>query len=143
MLLAIASGPILLFSAYLAREADRSPPLWSQLTFLALISFFISIYFAVKAILRFSKRLVIDDDGVRMLPLISGFSVPWNEIESWELRELNQSHPLSRGLIIRMRGEDREFTVLQGEIPVNQRNQLKQALHDHLPANRTSVLVGV
>jgi hypothetical protein len=71
----------------LLMQIDDTPALAVQIALMGGSITLGGIVWGVQSILEFLGQLVIDGSGIHHLPAVSGFSIAWDDLQRWEVRD--------------------------------------------------------
>lgn len=128
--LVVGVGAVLQLSLalFLLSQIRTSPGLRTQLAALVFIFCISGATCLISSIRDLCGRLVVDDAGIAVHPVIAGFSMTWDDIIRCEVLEAQSSHADSAFLQLWMQGADSPWSVPCGWLSQADRVEIQRAL---------------
>jgi hypothetical protein len=97
---------LVVLGSFMFRQIPVTPALSTQLVLISLLFFAAAGWASMAAFRDLFGALTIDEEGIHASPKLTGFSVRWDDLQSWDVKEY-AARPLSAPGMMFHRSEQR------------------------------------
>lgn len=117
-----------LVGAFLLSQIPTTAALTSQLAILGSLGLIGGASFWAYSFRDLFGRITIDDQGISARPNLMGFSIPWDELVRWEMKDDGLRHADAPSIQFWIQGEPCPMFIPNGWLNDAGREHLRQAL---------------